>query len=181
MSKCGTNAGYQKHCIDKTKKCQPCKDAHKKYVTEYYLKNSNSLKFKRRYKYSINQENERLKRKEYYKNNAEKERARERMYKKNNPHIKRESERRRRAKRYQNGFELYKESQIIELYGTKCYICLGEIDFMAPRQAGAGGWEKALHIDHIVALSRGGSDTLDNVRPSHAQCNLKKHANPLSL
>lgn len=181
MNKCGTNAGYQQHCVNKTEKCEPCKNAHRSYLKEYTLNNKDVLLKKRKISYQKNSEKNKIARKLYYLDNSEKEKIYQRQYKKENPHLKRESERRRRAKRYQNGFELYKESQVIKLYGTKCYICLEEINFMAPRQAGVGGWEKALHIDHIVALSKGGPDTLENVRPSHAQCNLKKHANPLSL
>jgi 5-methylcytosine-specific restriction endonuclease McrA len=33
---------------------------------------------------------------------------------------------------------------------------------------------KNLHIDHVIPISKGGTDTLDNVRPSHAKCNLSK-------
>jgi len=34
-----------------------------------------------------------------------------------------------------------------------------------------------LHIDHLVPLAKGGSDTLENVRPAHGICNLRKWAN----
>jgi len=37
-----------------------------------------------------------------------------------------------------------------------------------------------LHIDHVMPLSKGGPDTLENVRPAHGSCNVKKQANPLS-
>jgi hypothetical protein len=180
MNKCGTNAGYQKHCLEKTIKCQPCKDAHKVVIKKYYSEYSESIKNNRRIKYSLNKELERFKRKEYYSKNSEKEKLRERIYKKNNPHIKRESERRRRAKKFENGFESYKESQVLEIYGGDCHICLKPIDLSAPRQPGLDGWENGLHIDHVLALSRGGPDTLENVRPAHGSCNVKKHANPLS-
>ena len=151
------------------------------YDKEYYMKNKKRKKIVQK---SWNEKNkERIKEylKTYNIENKDRLRILKREYAKIRPDINRAKNRRKRAKIRKNGFEKYTESQVIELYGTKCYLCLGEIDFMASRQAGVGSWEKALHIDHIVALSRGGSDTLDNVRPSHAQCNLKKHANPLSL
>ena len=37
------------------------------------------------------------------------------------------------------------------------------------------GWQRGLHLDHVVPLSKGGSDLIANVKPSHAQCNLKKN------
>ena len=66
------------------------------------------------------------------------------------------------------------------MYGTCCYLCDKEIDLTAPRQSGAEGWETSLHIDHLVPISKGGSDSLDNVRPTHGQCNLKKGSQMLT-
>jgi 5-methylcytosine-specific restriction endonuclease McrA len=180
MNKCGTNAGYQKHCVNKTEKCQPCKDAHKKYLDDYSVKNKEDMLIKRRILYAKNAENNRDKRKKYYALNSEKEKAYQRKHKKENPHLKRESERRRRANRFSNGFEYYKESEVLNLYGPICHICNVDIDLFAPRLAGASGWEVGLHIDHVVPLSKGGSDTLDNVRPAHGSCNVKKHSKTLS-
>lgn len=180
MSICGTNAGYQKHCINKTEKCQPCKDAHKKYLKEYYSENSQIIKLKRKSNYILNSEKEKLNRRNYYIKNSEKEKIRERLYKKKNPHVKRESERRRRALKKNNVVEKYKESQVLELYGWICHICKKAIDPAASRLAGIGNWESGLHIDHLIPISKGGEDSLSNVRPSHASCNLKKHAKSLS-
>ena len=180
MNKCGTNAGYQKHCVEKTKKCNPCKDAHQEYHNQYYLKNSINIRLNRINTYYKDPEKQRQSRKEYYTVNSEKEKAYQRQHKKQNPHLKRESERRRRAKKFENGFEPYKEIQVLEIYGKDCHICLGPIDLSAPRQPGLHGWEIGLHIDHVIPLSKGGPDTIDNVRPAHGSCNVKKHANPLS-
>lgn len=82
----------------------------------------------------------------------------------------------RRAKA--NGGELgyYSDEQVLELYGTNCHICEESIDFDAPRQCGKDGWEKGFHVDHVIPLSRGGADTIENVRPSHGQCNIIKWA-----
>jgi 5-methylcytosine-specific restriction endonuclease McrA len=66
--------------------------------------------------------------------------------------------------------------EITGLYGTDCYHCNEPIDFEAPRATGAPGWEKSYHPDHLVPLSKGGLDILDNIRPSHAQCNVRKWA-----
>jgi len=70
----------------------------------------------------------------------------------------------------------YNELQVIATYGIDCYLCGNEIDFMSPRKAGVPGWENGLHIDHLLPISKGGSDCLENVRPTHGICNLKKWA-----
>jgi 5-methylcytosine-specific restriction endonuclease McrA len=70
----------------------------------------------------------------------------------------------------------YTDQEVIDLYGTDCHICNKPINFDAPRQCGKPGWESGLQIDHIHPLSKGGSDTLDNVRPSHGYCNNIKNA-----
>ena len=71
----------------------------------------------------------------------------------------------------------YNELQVIALYGGDCYLCGLGIDFTAPRKTGIEGWENGLHIDHLVPLAKGGVDTLENVRPTHGLCNLRKYAN----
>lgn len=180
MNKCGTNAGYQKHCVDKTEKCQPCKNAHSIYVKEYYSKNSIKLRKNRIEKYKENPELAREKTNEWRKNNFQIHRDYQKKYRQLKPESKRSSERRRRANKFNNGFEFYNESEVLDLYGSICHICLNPIDLLAPRQAGVNGWEHGLHIDHVIPLSKGGPDTLENVRPAHGSCNVKKHANTLS-
>jgi len=180
MSICGTNAGYQKHCVDKTEKCQPCKEAHSEYITKYYLKNSENIKQKRKDNYIKNREKEKESVRIWRINNLEYNREYQRKHKKLNPHIKRESERRRRTLKKNGNVQKYKESEVLDLYGWVCHICNGSINPAASRSAGIGDWELGLHIDHLIPISKGGEDSLSNVRPSHAVCNLKKHAKPLS-
>ena len=71
--------------------------------------------------------------------------------------------------------DYFSANMVIETYGTDCHLCGGAIDLDAPRTPGKPGWEKSLHIDHVIPLSKGGDDTLENVRPSHGKCNIKKH------
>lgn len=91
-----------------------------------------------------------------------------------NPEIGIRRNNRRRARRLGNGFSQYTEKDIITLYGTNCHICNQEIDFLAPRSTKKEGWERSFHIDHLIPIVKGGADTLENVRPSHGICNIKK-------
>ena len=68
----------------------------------------------------------------------------------------------------------YSMLEILLAHGTKCHLCGKDIDFAAPRRVGYRGWENALHLDHVLPLSKGGSDELENVKPSHGYCNIKK-------
>ena len=96
-------------------------------------------------------------------------------YHKNKPEQSRKDARRRRARKLGVTSEHYSEQQVLDVYGTNCHLCLEPIDLQAPRQQGSdSGWERGLHLDHIVPVSKGGSDTLDNVRPAHVLCNLQK-------
>jgi 5-methylcytosine-specific restriction endonuclease McrA len=90
---------------------------------------------------------------------------------------KRREANKRRAQKLDNGYEDYSEQQVLDLYGTKCHICLLEVDLLAPRKCGELGWQNGLHIDHLMPISKGGPDTLHNVRPAHGKCNLSKWAN----
>lgn len=83
---------------------------------------------------------------------------------------------RRRAKKLGNGYERYSLKQVLELYGTICHICNKEIDMNAPRNCTGDNWHNGLHIDHVIPIAKGGSDTLANVRPAHAICNVRKNA-----
>ena len=69
----------------------------------------------------------------------------------------------------------YTEQEVLEQWGTNCHICGGEIDFSAGRSVGISeNWQMSLHLDHVTPLIAGGDDTINNVKPAHALCNLKK-------
>ena len=91
--------------------------------------------------------------------------------------------RKRRASKKNNGHEPYTEKQMFDIYGTNCYLCDMPIDLDAPRKQGFPPkkvrgmwhfWRSGLHIDHVLPISKGGPDILENVRPSHGWCNLSK-------
>jgi 5-methylcytosine-specific restriction endonuclease McrA len=112
----------------------------------------------------------------YRKENLEAYAMYQKTYREDNPERVREGSRRRRARKLDNGVEYYTEAQVLELYGTDCYLCNGPIDLDAARRAGQEGWQFSLHVDHVQPISKGGPDSLANVRPAHGLCNLKKNA-----
>jgi hypothetical protein len=113
--------------------------------------------------------------KKYYIENKEHLNKKARNYKKNNKGIVNLLNNRRRAKAKNNGWSVYTEEQVLETYGTNCNICNIPVDLKAARKVGLPGWENGLHIDHLLPVSKGGPDTLENVRPTHGLCNITKH------
>ena len=65
-------------------------------------------------------------------------------------------------------------AELIEAYGDNCYLCNKPIDFKSPTRVGSPGWEFSFHPDHVIPLSKGGPNIIENIRPSHAQCNIRK-------
>lgn len=112
----------------------------------------------------------------YYELNKDKESKRAKKYRKSNKDKMNEYKRKRKALMLGNSHSKYTLQQVIDVYGLNCYICNKRIDIKAQRQVGKDGWEYGLHLDHYVPLSKGGADNLENVRPTHGLCNIKKGA-----
>jgi 5-methylcytosine-specific restriction endonuclease McrA len=82
---------------------------------------------------------------------------------------------RRRERISVNGKERWSLDEFLRRYAiVLCVECGDAIDLSAPRHAGSKGWERGLQIDHKIAIAEGGTDTLDNLSPTHGLCNLKK-------
>jgi 5-methylcytosine-specific restriction endonuclease McrA len=58
---------------------------------------------------------------------------------------------------------------LIERDGDVCHICLTQIDLSLARNSRFGAT-----IDHVIPVSKGGADTLDNMKLAHWICNIKK-------
>lgn len=86
------------------------------------------------------------------------------------------SNNRRYRQARKNGQEFYTKNDVLNRWGTNCHICSKPIDLEAPTQCGEPGWKKGLHLDHVIPLSKGGPDTLENVKPAHGGCNIAKGA-----
>ena len=163
----------------------------KAYLAEYYKKNAEKIKARSNARYHANpqdaiakQKLNRQKNLEGHKknnrnwraSNLEKARESGRKWASVNKEYRRAQERARRALKVNSQTIFYTEQDVINTYGSLCHICGVDIDLTANRRVGRKGWELGLHIDHLKPIAQGGADTLDNVRPSHAQCNLRKGA-----
>lgn len=144
------------------------------YLQWYYSQNKEKIiKNVKEYR-TNNLERIKERKAEYYQENKEYIINKVKNYRQQNIEVERSAKRRRRARIKNNGYEFYTEKQVLELYGTNCYLCNTEIDMSAPRLVGRPGWQTGLHIEHVIDIALGGPDTLSNVRPAHAICNLTK-------
>jgi len=107
------------------------------------------------------------------KNKDPKYKATEREYYKKNPH-KRPPNNRDRARNRGNKRSYYTRQQIFDRDGYDCYLCGTPVDLTAPHNMKDPGWETYPHVEHVIPLSLGGDDTLENVKIAHAKCNLAK-------
>lgn len=142
---------------------------------EQYSKSRTREIARRKTRYLQNRPDELKKRKENYRQNAEKYRQASRDWRKNNKELFESQWRKARAQRASVRTEKYTTKDVLNLYGSNCYLCNEPIDLEAPRWTAKQGWERGLHIDHVVRIADGGADTLENVRPTHGACNLSKH------
>ena len=88
------------------------------------------------------------------------QRARMKVYQAAHPEVVRAAVNRRRARRLAGRVEPYIIAEVCERDSWTCQICMVYV-----------GPEAPFHIDHIVPLHKGGSDTKDNVRFTHPLCN----------
>jgi 5-methylcytosine-specific restriction endonuclease McrA len=101
----------------------------------------------------------------YYAKNADKLRARAAEYRLENPEARRISDQNRRARKRNVGGKLSKNLSVklFKLQNGKCMCCslpLGD----------------NYHLDHVMPLALGGSNTDDNMQLLRATCNMQKHA-----
>jgi 5-methylcytosine-specific restriction endonuclease McrA len=72
--------------------------------------------------------------------------------------------------------EPYTTQDVLDKWGTICYLCNKEIDITNRKSFNnrSEGRDQSLSLDHVIPLAYGGPDTLDNVKPTHNVCNNKK-------
>ena len=59
--------------------------------------------------------------------------------------------------------------QIFRDYGSNCHVCQEPIDLELPRTNRFG-----FTVDHLIPISKGGTDAIENLRPAHWICNIRK-------
>lgn len=59
--------------------------------------------------------------------------------------------------------------EIIATWGSDCFVCKEPVDMTLPRTSKQGAT-----VEHIIPLSKDGTDEIDNLRISHWACNNKK-------
>jgi 5-methylcytosine-specific restriction endonuclease McrA len=179
--RCGTTAGYAAHRRRNENSCRDCQDANNVYAEKWRNKNKTKVAISNRKSRLAHPERVKRNKKLWRKKNLKRSKEMIDNARKKNPEKYAEIDRlkahKRRARKKLVESNFYTEQQVLDIYGSLCHICGIAIDLAAPRRAGKQGWEMSLHIDHLCPISKGGSDTLANVRPSHAQCNLRKGAN----
>ena len=167
------STGFQSAC----KACYRIADnARSAARQKYYQDNKESITAVHKKYYENNRESRAAVAQKWYQKNKEASNAYGREYAKNNRDKYNEAKHRRRARMLGNGVEKYTTLQVLETYGIDCHLCNRPVDMSAPRGVGQPGWETGLHIDHVIPISKGGQDTLVNVRPSHGYCNVSKGA-----
>lgn len=112
--------------------------------------------------------------KKWRENNPERYRELQKKYYKYNPEKSAIKSRKRRALKLNTRHSPYTKQDVLDRYGDLCHICNLSIDLKAPRKVGLPGWEAGLHLEHVVDLSLGGVDSIENVKPAHGICNLRK-------
>lgn len=138
---------------------------------KYYLENAERLKaYKREYMREYNRENAAQKReynREYRRKNTERISEWNREYRKEynqQPENKARfivHRQKRRALEASVYSEPYTRDDVLRAWGSICYLC----DSIVPDD-----W----HLEHVIPISKGGHDTVGNVRPACPGCNLRK-------
>ncbi|MEU0245146.1 HNH endonuclease [Streptomyces sp. NPDC006235] len=142
-------------------RCKPCRAAA---LRDRYAANTGGARdYHQRYR-ADNKEQRQTYAADYYKANSGRLRAKQRDYYAVNADEWRKYGSRRRALARGGQHEPYSRAEIFAAYGGTCAYC------DAPAE----------HLDHVVALSRGGADAAHNLLPACAPCNLSKGAKSLA-
>jgi len=150
-------------------------DAIREKARAYYLRNPEKAKLARQAYYEAHREEALAYLREYRKQNKphlayldrryrathkEEKREYERQYYAKNRHVEKAKKHRRRAREKAGG--RFSSREFRELCERNNHLCL------------CCGERKPMTLDHIVPLSKGGKNTIDNIQPLCLGCNIKK-------
>lgn len=134
---------------------------------DYRRRNLERLREYRRHYRMANQERQRLWFREYHQKNRDIIIARVARWNREHAQRHRESSRlsagRRHALKMGSKVGHVSFNRIVQRDQWRCWICQRRVTW------------RDLHLDHVIPLSRGGSHTEDNIRVTHAKCNLRKN------
>jgi len=143
-------------------------EKEKAYYKTYYETHKEEKKAKVKVYYEAHKKALNTSRKTYYRTYRERYKERlkayQKAYSKAHPEIWRAKEAKRRALKQGNTVSYVNFRAIAQRDGMRCHICKKKIK---PGE---------LSFDHIVPLSRGGSDSEQNIRVAHLHCNKKRGA-----
>jgi 5-methylcytosine-specific restriction endonuclease McrA len=177
---CGTYSGYSLHQRHGESQCDACRQAGAEYKRAYREANKEKVAQTIAAWQQANKAKVNATSRKWRARHPEKRKEVVNSYWKANPEKRRELSRRRRAQIKLSPIDGYTDAQVLELYGIDCHICSKPIDLTASRRSGHEGWEKGLHIDHVIPICNNGSDTIDNVRPAHGWCNVSRNKKELA-
>ena len=136
--------------------CQPCR---RQARAEYRKRCADKIKLEQKDNYQRN----RQKRIDYAKKQVQENRARYREYarkwKKSNLEQVAANTRRRTARRKANGIYQITKKELLRLSQTPCFYC---------------GSKQNLTVDHVIAIARGGTDSIGNLVSACKKCNSSK-------
>jgi len=141
--------------------CKKC--YNREYGREYNQNNRESISARGREYYQNNRESIIARSREYRRANRESTSARLRAHQKANPELYQAAAARRRV-RIETGMSAEDRSASVEwrrfLKHCPCFYC--------------GEFAEVTHVDHMLPLSRGGTDHWHNLQQSCQKCNLSK-------
>lgn len=156
-SKCGEEKPFSEFSKDRSKKDglqYPCKACNQEYQRKYREANpEKAAESSRKYREAHPERVAERKRK-YYQRNSEAIKEAARQWQRNNPDKDAARKNRRRARKA----NVPSDGIPVDITDQPCYVC------GAPAEA----------VDHVVPLSKGGHDTVDNKRPICHSCNSAK-------
>lgn len=164
--------GRAPHCkecvsVNKANHYTENRDRLTAYKRDYYKRNTDTLSQRNKQWRSQNQTYLSEYKRTYYRENKERLSDQMRQYQKDNIDRWLLDSHRRRMLKSVSAFDGSSNQDVIARWGEFCYLG-GE------RVAQDGKPLENFHLEHVVPLSRGGSHTIDNLRPSCAHHNLSK-------
>jgi len=134
-------------------------DYYKQYNHKYNVEHKRALYEQKKEYIANNKETHWNQQHNWYIKNIDSIKFRIALYKKEHPEQYQMYSNRRLARKKTSIIAIFTIQDVINKYGKNCVYCGGLFE----------------QIDHYIPLSKGGSHTLDNVRPSCEHCNLTKN------